>query len=318
MCAAAVTDSARIAAAGLSPRVRGNHRGRRLRGLAPGSIPACAGEPVPPGPPWTRRRVYPRVCGGTSGSTPNASLTRGLSPRVRGNLMSTRHRHHFGRSIPACAGEPNYRQVRVTAAGVYPRVCGGTPRTLRSPRFARGLSPRVRGNLRPDDRQDGRRGSIPACAGEPGTIPGDGCVMRVYPRVCGGTSDTDQVSGIAWGLSPRVRGNLLKLVSGHPASGSIPACAGEPSCPWRCICRGRVYPRVCGGTDEEQTAYQDGEGLSPRVRGNHTVLNINAIMGGSIPACAGEPRLWCGSLPSSWVYPRVCGGTSMRVPFGSK
>ena len=50
-----------------------------------------------------------------------------------------------------------------------------------------GLSPRVRGNLKPFHFvvYDGR--SIPACAGEPIT---DFVILippRVYPRVCGGT-----------------------------------------------------------------------------------------------------------------------------------
>ena len=67
------------------PRVRGNRYGALLRGNR-GSIPACAGEP-------------------STGVTVRGAhqMSRGLSPRVRGNLYP---------SIPA--------------AGVYPRVCGGT------------------------------------------------------------------------------------------------------------------------------------------------------------------------------------------------
>ena len=53
---------------------------------------------------------------------------------------------------------------------------------------------------------------------------------RVYPRVCGGTDDLDDVQGLNWkGLSPRVRGNPA-------ASRAFQAI-------------GRVYPRVCGGTE---------------------------------------------------------------------
>ena len=84
----------------------------------------------------------------------------------------------------------------------------------------------------------------------------------------------------------------------------------------------RVYPRVCGGTCHRP-------GLSPRVRGNRSVVpdmgSIPACAGEppttpirrSIPACAGEP----GSIPACAgeprcreVYPRVCGGTDM--PWG--
>ena len=51
---------------GLSPRVRGNHRGRQQPGRVLGSIPACAGEPPIAPRPLSESGVYPRVCGGTS------------------------------------------------------------------------------------------------------------------------------------------------------------------------------------------------------------------------------------------------------------
>ena len=60
--------------------------------------------------------------------------------------------------------------------------------------------------------------------------------MKVYPRVCGGTTGT-------------VRGAVVP-------KGSIPACAGEPA----------VY--FCRGTSGVA-------GLSPRVRGNH-LLHVYA------------------------------------------
>ena len=70
---------------GLSPRVRGNPF---LAAKVPpeiGSIPACAGEPRRRRGPDYRRRVYPRVCGGTGHFPPPTSRAKGLSPRVRGN-----------------------------------------------------------------------------------------------------------------------------------------------------------------------------------------------------------------------------------------
>ena len=54
-----------LALAGLSPRVRGNPRGRRAAAAASGSIPACAGEPAPYLCLLLLYQVYPRVCGGT-------------------------------------------------------------------------------------------------------------------------------------------------------------------------------------------------------------------------------------------------------------
>ena len=93
-------------ATGLSPRVRGNRRNRRLDGRCFGSIPACAGEPLlrPWHPP--NYGVYPRVCGGTDWMMTEPSPDYGLSPRVRGNLEAADARRVHSGSIPACAGEP--------------------------------------------------------------------------------------------------------------------------------------------------------------------------------------------------------------------
>ena len=49
-------------------------------------------------------------------------------------------------------------------------------------------------------------GSIPACAGEAFTCAGKASVVRVYPRVCGGSVLELKLNLIAVGLSPRVRG----------------------------------------------------------------------------------------------------------------
>ena len=77
---------ARQAAAGLSPRVRGNLHANAFFLPRPGSIPACAGEPLSDLEVLVTMEVYPRVCGGTAGNRRHVSRREGLSPRVRGNL----------------------------------------------------------------------------------------------------------------------------------------------------------------------------------------------------------------------------------------
>ena len=62
----AYTPLALIAALGLSPRVRGNPLPEVAMTSGMGSIPACAGEPRTAASSGAGRRVYPRVCGGTS------------------------------------------------------------------------------------------------------------------------------------------------------------------------------------------------------------------------------------------------------------
>ena len=152
-----------------------------------------------------------------------------------------------------------------------------------------GLSPRVRGN--PGHLQPGRgaRGSIPACAGEPGRCKPLAQAWMVYPRVCGGTR-----SG---------RGDAGRC------RGSIPACAGEPEICGHRSRSPRVYPRVCGGTRRHHRHHCRDVGLSPRVRGNLVGRDRHHLAVGSIPACAGEPRSWCKARGAARVYPRVCGGT---------
>ena len=233
---------------GLSPRVRGNRHIGQPHHVAPGSIPACAGEPRflrLRAIPW---QVYPRVCGGTgTGTAPQWSQT-GLSPRVRGNRCSARCGRNRRRSIPACAGEPGRRRRSTRVSRVYPRVCGGT--LVRSPFRVKpgGLSPRVRGNPAPGAHAPAARRSIPACAGEPPAISCRAPLYAVYPRVCGGTKAYQRLTRFSTGLSPRVRGNPDAPAPGRGSRRSIPACAGEPRPSPSPAGVSSVYPRVCGGT----------------------------------------------------------------------
>ena len=237
-----------IPRAGLSPRVRGNRADGRLSGGRLRSIPACAGEPARRHPASRPATVYPRVCGGTENIPHNRFVTRGLSPRVRGNRYVSVNGREYQRSIPACAGEPSAASGARCGLKVYPRVCGGTPLDGYGGNLDEGLSPRVRGNPPPCPHRPPGRRSIPACAGEPRTAASAPARRTVYPRVCGGTScPPPQCAGMP-GLSPRVRGNRYRIIPVAVADRSIPACAGEPlhhPVPGR---RNAVYPRVCGGT----------------------------------------------------------------------
>ena len=119
------------------------------------------------------------------------------------------------------------------------------------------------------------------------------------------------------GLSPRVRGNQRSTGGTYLSHGSIPACAGEPVSIVNTWGIHEVYPRVCGGTFLILEPLRVLAGLSPRVRGNHGVAVMGGIKGGSIPACAGEPRRILEHLEFRTVYPRVCGGTGTRTGYGA-
>ena len=86
-------------------------------------------------------------------------------------------------------------------------MCGGTERGHAGGAGRAGLSPRVRGNLEQIAQIGGQRGSIPACAGEPGGGVATAILPGVYPRVCGGTALIHAHLAEGQGLSPRVRGN---------------------------------------------------------------------------------------------------------------
>ena len=336
---------------GLSPRVRGNPDRERAAEPSPGSIPAGAGEPVAALAIGQHGEVYPRGCGGTDAGKRMRAPSGGLSPRVRGNRRGQEDARAFRRSIPAGAGEPDpgvrggdvHGSIPAGAgepdrprpgrpeAMVYPRGCGGTSRPGYGIGVENGLSPRVRGN--PDERRIRRAAprSIPAGAGEPGRSRDSGIPSRVYPRGCGGTGRFGRGLMNKEGLSPRVRGNRMENTMDEYPPRSIPAGAGEPHSGQRSMPRGgsipagagepssrpgsgetrRVYPRGCGGTQNGPRVPFCQPGLSPRVRGNRDGEPPRPDQTRSIPAGAGEPSARARKSPSTRVYPRGCGGTSL-------
>ena len=212
---------------GLSPRLRGNLQVLPVSFPRFRSIPAPAGEPPAPLRQNPHRAVYPRACGGTTGTSttkstqsglsprlrgtappgPDPQPDPGLSPRLRGNHDKVQARWMWSGSIPAPAGEPELPVAAWTPPRVYPRACGGTSCMSWITPTGSGLSPRLRGNPQHPGREEDHQRSIPAPAGN---------------LACR--------AGLLW--------------SGR----SIPAPAGEPAGPLRYRRRWAVYPRACGGT----------------------------------------------------------------------
>ena len=65
-----------------------------------------------------------------------------------------------------------------------------------------------------------------------------------------------------------LRGSLRPNSTNIFDTGSIPACAGEPTLHARHVGHPGVYPRVCGGAVKLDPNREYPEGLSPRVRGS--------------------------------------------------
>ena len=134
---------------GLSPRVRGKLWPDCPLPDSRGSIPACTGETSASRRSSFTVEVYPRVYGGNPAGCPCLIACRGLSPRVRGKRRRTWPSATHARSIPACTGETRWRRPCSYWLEVYPRVYGGNGFLICNLFLQVGLSPRVRGKLRP-------------------------------------------------------------------------------------------------------------------------------------------------------------------------
>ena len=279
---------------GLSPRERGNpaRSGRPEPELR--SIPARAGEPCSRSSRAATTTVYPRASGGTSPSAAPPQVMHGLSPRERGN--------------PASPGR------RPSKPEVYPRASGGTDAVVGGGEGEQGLSPRERGNRHRAACGSSAGGSIPARAGEPDPRWTTSSPPRVYPRASGGTQLGIQTENVTSGLSPRERGNLLRLSTKPTSARSIPARAGEPCRRCRRRAGTPVYPRASGGTHSPMLGFITSAGLSPRERGNQDERPDEPLDQRSIPARAGEPRSRRAAPTGSTVYPRASGGTRCSGP----
>ena len=265
-------DLDQVVGQGLSPHARGNRLLHDSSQRTLGSIPACAGEPCTPVAGVSPPQVYPRMRGGTVSLTIGTNSFKGLSPHARGNHISLLFEHAGRGSIPACAGEPVGDKRTQTRHGVYPRMRGGTNSSSSTARALEGLSPHARGNHHTVSVQQCRRGSIPACAGEPAMLASRTLISWVYPRMRGGTPPFFSLNLASMGLSPHARGNLHRVGGAQLWRGSIPACAGEPQSvglrsPWA-----GVYPRMRGGTVMHESSDHYYQGLSPHARGNHLYL----------------------------------------------
>ena len=127
------------------------------------------------------------MCGGTRKARHSRGAANGLSPRVRGNLLSAAILLLHSRSIPACAGEPRGDFYGNAWRKVYPRVCG-EPIKVTVGEIKPEVYPRV-------------------CGGTALVIETTGGFIGLS-RVCGGTTVQGPLSNACGGLSPRVRGNL--------------------------------------------------------------------------------------------------------------
>ena len=71
-----------------------------------------------------------------------------------------------------------------------------------------------------------------------------------------------------------------------------------------------------GGTQIGVRAREQARGLSPLARGHRASSSLSSASCGSIPACAGAPRVRRMGLSIGRVYPRLRGGTHLQEERG--
>ncbi len=160
----------------------------------------------------------------------------GLSPQVRGTVITMTQEGHMTRFIPAGAGNRRMPGSRIGVLTVYPRRCGEQVQGVAGYSTQDGLSPQVRGTALRGSSTGSRGRFIPAGAGNSVSLDSERQSHPVYPRRCGEQSDTYARFGISGGLSPQVRGTGQ---SGNPTCREfrfIPAGAGNRP-RWRGLAR---------------------------------------------------------------------------------
>ena len=299
---------ARESYSGSSPRVRGKPHAQRLRGLALGLIPACAGKTMSGAVAAAVMRAHPRVCGENNSGAGSGRRGRGSSPRVRGKRRTTTPESLRTRLIPACAGKTRKSSPASGTAEAHPRVCGENTDYFANGGVEYGSSPRVRGKRADGADRVARRGLIPACAGKTDGATCSSTPTPAHPRVCGENRPRARARVHGAGSSPRVRGKPPAVPGRRRERGLIPACAGKtgalpPGGPPL-----RAHPRVCGENVTITEPTVGPVGSSPRVRGKlRRVIGV-LLPSGAHPRVCGENVPRCSCATSNWgSSPRVRG-----------
>ena len=133
------------------------------------------------------------------------------------------------------------------------------------------------------------------------------CPLRAHPRVCGADRSPRGYVQPRWGSSPRVRGRPPGSRSNPPASGLIPACAGQTRLWRRRPGAHPAHPRVCGADLTYISPPTGWWGSSPRVRGRLGIGQHGDGEAGLIPACAGQTSVGAERPGFTRAHPRVCG-----------
>ena len=327
---------------GPSPHARGTPQHRRMEGLGPRSIPACAGNTDAR---WTRRivgTVHPRMRGEHVDEVAHVDTVVGPSPHARGTPACRQSRGWSARSIPACAGNTLTVKNHQEPRAVHPRMRGEHAEACAKAVGFGGPSPHARGTLGHQQSNSASCPVHPRMRGEHGVVldhipwsrgpsphargtriggGGRGRTDTVHPRMRGEHFASRASLVCDYGPSPHARGTRLQDGFRHWGTRSIPACAGNTSNLRAVIPSSTVHPRMRGEHAVVMAAGFNINGPSPHARGTRGLRRDRRRQRRSIPACAGNTYSQPGPGRGLTVHPRMRGehrmcSTKMRAPYG--
>ena len=314
---------------GSSPHTRGAPRPLAPSPLGSRIIPAYAGSTrtyAAGGPP---ARDHPRIRGEHRLKRARGLVHEGSSPHTRGALGATGAAAGVPGIIPAYAGSTAYGSRCRAPSRDHPRIRGEHAAWMPSIIIASGSSPHTRGALQSASDVAAQEGIIPAYAGStrrrrhsPGKPQGSSphtrgarartiatlLRSRIIPAYAGSTICFPFVKGLHWD-HPRIRGEHRK--GGRSLTinkGSSPHTRGAPAGSGEGPMSSRIIPAYAGSTSPLVAATLTPVGSSPHTRGAQPFgadAGIDCV--GIIPAYAGS-TLSCRSFRRRpWDHPRIRG-----------
>ena len=235
------------------------------------------------------------------------SKNSGSSPHARGTLPFGIRLRDLAGIIPACAGNTLRRTPSSISRRDHPRMRGEHKSGWIALPTSSGSSPHARGTPLVGVGVGLLQGIIPACAGNTSPRSRRRCSTKDHPRMRGEHGSMAAFSSLSTGSSPHARGTRFGRLPARLHSGIIPACAGNTS-PAPASRRGSWdHPRMRGEHCIPMTLGISGPGSSPHARGTLADRLAGRVLGGIIPACAGNTEVSPKHMTSHWDHPRMRG-----------
>ena len=189
---------------------------------------------------------HPREYGENTSVRSPSKLTRGSSPRIRGEFTTSFAVRIVTGIIPANTGRISKESFCLIRVWDHPREYGENPRNSPLPRLSLGSSPRIRGECVEADGEAAGFGIIPANTGRISSCSFSIVAHWDHPREYGENIKLGFGELVSAGSSPRIRGESYggQLVSEWV--GIIPANTGRILVRNPRGCCSRDHPREYG------------------------------------------------------------------------